>query len=207
MELKPRFTTPTTFLSAPDPKDPARAERAAIISRLEQIPGAWRFAAQRISSLVPVVDRTATARSTAVAKWRDIVLVKPEASVLGRTLLSDLLSFSTDLHLSTIISDVCAPKATSTLSKRGNHILFFVEFCQKLHFEPFPVLEATFYKFLRDARCSKSATTAQSCRESMHMASSLIGLDGALQAADSPRVVGLCRRLLLGKRPRKQAKV
>ena len=59
----------------------------------------------------------------------------------------------------------------------------------------------------RDYKCTKSATTAQSCRESMNLAASLIGLDGAETAASSPRVVGLCQRLLLGKRPRKQAKV
>ena len=41
----------------------------------------------------------------------------------------------------------------------------------------------------------------------MHLAATIIGLDGALTAADSPRVAGLCHRLLLKKRPRKQAKV
>ena len=137
MELKPQQLSTSVFLTTPDPDDPAKAERSAIISRLDQVPGAWKFAAQRLARLTPLVDRAATARSTAVSKWRDIVLVKPEASVLGRTLLADLMAFSSDSHLSTVISDVCSPKATATLSKRGNHILFFVEFCQRLHFEPF----------------------------------------------------------------------
>ena len=41
----------------------------------------------------------------------------------------------------------------------------------------------------------------------MHLVAILIGLDGALASADSQRVVGLCHRLLMGNRPRKQSKV
>jgi hypothetical protein len=202
-----KFSTPTAFLSLPDATDPAKSERATIISRLEAIPGAWKFAAQRLSSLVTRVDKVATSRSTAIMTWKDIIVFCPEASVLGRTLLADLLAFSSDLHLISVIEDVCSGKSTSTLSKRGGHLMLYIAFCKRTNKDPFPVIERFFYYFLKDSRCAKAPSTAQSCRESMHLAATLIGLDGALAAADSPRVVGLCHRLLMGKRPRKQAKV
>ena len=44
-------SVPLRFLHDKDPEDLAKSERAVIISRLESIPGAWKLAAQRLSSL------------------------------------------------------------------------------------------------------------------------------------------------------------
>ena len=200
-------TTPIAFLQGPDPQDRNRADRAAIITRLEAIPGAWKFAAQRLKSVQVRSETKANARDLALAKWKEVLTAKPEASVLGRTLLADLMAFKTDLHLAAVIQDVFAMKATSTIDKRGNHLLLYMAFCKREGFEPFPVQERFFYNFVKNEQSRKSASAATSCRESMHLAHTVIGLDGSKESADSPRVVGLCHRLLLGKKPRKQAKV
>ena len=198
---------PARFLQEPDPTDVHKSDRAAIITRLEAIPGAWTFAAQRLSALSLRGEKKADARNLALSKWREVLIAKPEASVLGRTLLSDLLAFKTDIHLTSVIQDVFAMKATATIDKRANHLLLFMAYCRRGNLEPFPVTEPNFYAFLRDEQSSKSPTSATSCRESMRLAASIIGLDGAAVSADSPRVAGICHRLLLKKRPRKQAKV
>ena len=199
-------TAPIRFLQDQDPEDAAKSARAVIITRLESIPGAWQLAAQRLSSLNIRADKILNARTIALNKWKEILVQKPEASTLGRTLLADLMSFKSDVHLSSVIEDVFSMKSTATVDKRANHLLLFVAWCGRADNDPFPVIERVFYGFLKDDRSAKSPTSVKSCLESMNLASSTIGLDGAKDSASSPRVLGLAHKLLLTKRPRKQAK-
>ena len=82
-----------------------------------------------------------------------------------------------------------------------------MKLCQSLDVDPFPVVEAVFYKFLVESQSIKSPSAATSCTESMNLASAIIGLYGATEASTGPIVMGLCHRMMLKKRNRKQAKV
>ena len=203
----PVLHNPFAFLHNQETPEQHKAKRAVIISRMEAIPGAWKLASKRLEALEITARDMVDKRSIALEKWKQIVVIKPECSRLGRTLLADLLAFKSDAYLLEMINDVMASKSTATLDKRANHLLLFVAYAQRLNKEPFPVDEQLFYNFLRDVQSGKSPSSATSCKESLNFTLDLIGLDGAGEAASSSRVLGLCKRLLLTKRPRRQAKV
>ena len=207
LDNMPVAHNPFAFLHNQDAADQHKAKRAVIISRMEAVPGAWKLASKRLESLQITARDMVDKRSIALEKWKQIVVIKPECSRLGRTLLTDLLAFKGDSYLLEVINDVMASKSTATLDKRANHLLLFIAYAQRLHKEPFPVDEQVFYSFLRDVQSGKSPSSATSCKESLNFTLDLIGLDGAEEAASSSRVLGLCKRLLLTKKPRRQAKV
>ena len=198
---------PFALLLNQESSDQHQAKRAVILSRMDSAPGAWKLASKRLGSLEIAARDMVDKRSIALEKWKQIVIIKPECSNLGRTLLADLMAFKSDSYLLEVMKDVMAPKSTATLDKRANHLLLFVAYAQRLQVEPFPVTEQMFYQFLRDVQSGKAPSSAMSCKESLNFTVDLLGLDGAKEAASSSRVLGLCNRLLLTKKPRKQARV
>ena len=58
--------------------------------------------------------------------------------------------------------------------------------------EAFPVQEAMVYRYLCQRRDERAAaTTASAFRSALSFAGGVLGLDGALDAAKSPRVAGI----------------
>ena len=184
------------------PQDEGRKELEA---RVATVPGAWKVIAARLGNVKFHVTEESK-RQVALAKWRKILLIGPEHCRLGRRLLTELLTFCGDGHLISILQDVFAKKSTATMSKRADHILEYFSYCNRSHKPPLPFSEPLFYQFLREVRAHKAPTAAKSSKESVAF-SELYGFDGADQILESERIVGLCHRLEITKRPTKRARV
>ena len=164
----------------------------------------WRNIAQRIGnqSWKDVQDAT---RSAVLSKWRHIIQIAPQASTLGRQLLSEVLTLKSDVQLARSVEDTFAAKSTKTLIKRVGYVIKYISWCQFKSVEPFPIQEAHVYSFLYD--CNWQAPSfGNSFKESLNFLGGVVGMDGALQSAASPRVVGMCSRALVSKKKLKQAK-
>ena len=165
---------------------------------------AWRNIAQRIGnqSWKEVQDAT---RSAVLSKWRHIIQIAPQASTLGRQLLSEVLTLKSDVQLARSVEDTFAAKSTKTLIKRVGYVIKYISWCQFKAVEPFPVQEVHVYSFLYDC-CWQAPSFGNSFKESLNFLGGVVGMDGALQSAASPRVVGMCSRVLVSKKKLKQAK-
>ena len=186
--------------------DPATLSAEVLTAKFGLVSGSWQAVAKRIQSLEFHTSSEAK-RQAALAKWKRVLSIAPEFSSLGRKLLSDLLALKDNTYIDSVISDVFANKATTTLSKRGGHILEFVEYCKRKAIPFLPLQESVFYHYLKEERATKSATSAKSSKESIAFSISTLGLDGAQAIVDSERIKGLCFKLHLTKRPTKQAKL
>ena len=176
-----------------------------IVKRLDNIQGAWTSVSHRLTNL-SFHKSQESKRQLALDKWKTVLLLGPEHSKLGRKLLSELLAFKGDNYLDAVLLDSFSRKSTATLSKRGGHILEFFAYCHSVSIQPLPISEPALYDFLRTVRAAKSATSVKSTVESIVFSIGVLGLDGAKEASQSERIVGLSHRLQLTKRPTKQAK-
>ena len=206
--LKPPSLIIPSFVSSnvPITEQNTASASEAIAVRFNSVPGAWKAVAKRIQNLQFHVSSDSK-RQVALAKWKQILATAPEHSGLGRKLLADLLSLKSDNHIDSVLEDVFSKKATATLAKRGSHLLDYFDFCHKRKEQPLPLSEPHFYAYLRSERATKSATSAKSSKESITFTISTLNLDGAEEIGKSERILGLCHRLNLLKRPTKQSRL
>jgi len=189
----------TAATSSGPQEKPDSAVQAAMASH----PASWKMVSKRIEGLT-FNQSESSKRQIALTRWKSIVAESPAHSRLGRKLLSELIQFKSDGYLDRILEDVFSKKATGTLNKRGAHILEFFKYCKDCSEEPLPLSESTFYRFLTEIRAKKAPTASKSSKESIAF-SEIVGLDGAKEIISSERILGLCHKLELTKRPTVQS--
>ena len=100
-------------------------------------------------------------RSKALSRFRTMVLMGPNATRLGRTLVSFACSLEPAEAITQIFLDVFAPKSTGALMKRSHSLWTFCKFLRsKQQGNPFSQREATIYQFLCFMRSSNFGATA-----------------------------------------------
>jgi hypothetical protein len=166
---------------------------------------AWHAVARRVRNINAAHSAEAT-RTYAVNKWKLIIQTSPKHSEVGRLLQKQIWDLFDDSQLLQTLEDIFSTKSTPTLLKRANCMMKFIIWCNKKRLQVFPVSEQTVYTYLYDA-AHVSPTGPSAFKEALNFSSALIGLDGAKEAASSPRVIGYCKRRYLQKSPLKQARV
>ena len=185
---------------------PSLSEQKVLSTKISSIPGAWQAVSTRLKNLKSHQSEDQR-RHVALAKWQAILEMASSHCSLGRKLLSDMLSFKSDNFLEQVVRDAFAKKSTSTLTKRANHLMAFVDYCRKRCWEPFPFSESLFYKFLLDSAAGQTATRPASLKESVSFTIGTLGIDGAKEVVSSERILGHVHNAQLTKRPTKQAKL
>ena len=166
---------------------------------------AWKTVAARMSRLLDRHDEDGE-RDYAIRKWRTIIQISPKHTAVGRTLLQCILDLHVDDQLNSTLLDIFSMKATKTILNRAQRFAHFVVWCHQKNMSPIPVQEHIVYLYLYD-NVWKGPTSANSFKESLAFAGSVVGIDGALQSSQSQRVSGFCKRKYLDKKPLKQSRV
>ena len=165
---------------------------------------AWKVVARRIGNL-PFKQTEAKLRCHALQKWRALLQVKPAAFGICRLVMEDIFSLCSDDHLTNTLEDIVSMKSTRTILKRAMDLTRFVSWCQRIGVIPFPVQEHRVYQYVREYLTSASAPNT--FKEALRFAGGLFQLEGALESAMSPRVLGFCNKAKASKAPTKQALV
>ena len=166
---------------------------------------AWHAVARRVRNMNSSYTAEAT-RAYAMNKWKLIIQSSPKHSEVGRLLQKQIWDLYDDSQLLQTLEDIFSVKSTATLLKRANCMMKYLLWCSKKRLLAFPVSEQTVYTYLYDA-AHVSPTGPSAFKEALNFSASLIGLDGAKEAASSSRVSGYCKRRFLQKSPLKQARV
>ena len=158
---------------------------------------------------VPWPETQLAARHKALLRMRLVVEENAECTNVGRQLQEAIVRMEPDASLTNIISDSFENKATSTLCKRGSHLLkYFVWHRRFCGIAAMPIQEHHFYTYLRQLITAKAAPTAPAAMSSaMGFAAHVLGMTGAAEALASLRVKGLVQKHYLTKAPKKQSKV
>lgn len=181
------------------------ASTISTLDRIDKIGGAWPIVAGRMSGM-NWDDKKAASRSTALKRLHSFFLTNPEATGLGRSLMSDILGLQNDGYINSVVNDVFARKATRTMSKRAADLAKFSLYCQSRSELPLPFKENLVYDYLR-SHCLGSASAASNLCQAINFSAGTLQADGATEATSSPRVKGLTFRQALLKRPLRQAKL
>ena len=184
-------------------KDPAMLKEPA--SNKFRAMGSWKQVIHRISRLQWNVHDEAL-RNKALGRWKYILSKSEDNSKLGRALLNDVMSLCSDSALEDTLKSVFTNKSTGTLLKRASPIILYMNWCQSKSVAPFPIQEGLIHGYMLDCCLDHvKPSKFQNLRESLNFASGALGLDGAKETANEPRVRGLSDQHLLQRRPLKQA--
>ena len=164
------------------------------------------------AAVVKRVRRTQIRNSTdlrerALVRWKALLDHGLTHFEVGRLLLRDANSLRSDESLKQSLDDIFASRATGTLGKRGADLMKYASWAAEQGESAFPVLESMVYRYLCERREAKAAaTSAAAFRSALSFAGGVLGLDGALDAAKSSRVAGICFSEYCKKRPTRQMK-
>ena len=178
-------------------------EVAASATRTVQSESAWWAVKQRVSS-VDWQSQLDSKRRLAYERCRVLLQLDPGCAELGRLILNDIHTLASDEAITNSIMNVFANKATKTILKRSSAFQKYVAWCINRNIKPYPVIEATAYKYLNEMSF-KSPSFASSFKESLDFMRGTLGIDGCKLAAESRRLNGICINRSLTKRPRVQA--
>ena len=147
-------------------------------------------------------------RQRSIVRWRLLVEHDLNATHVGQLLskLSD--SLSSEAEIIQILEDTFAPKSTATLYKRVASIEKYFSWCNGQSI-PSPMMfnEPDVYSYISYLRRVGSASTvADSFRQAVVFASSLLGSNGDIQSIhNSNRIKGAVHSMFIQKRKLKQA--
>ena len=189
-------TVPTDVSSS----KPSESLQPAVVNNS---PASWWAVKQRISN-VDWQDQLDNKRNLALERCRVFLQLDPSKSELGRVILADVHTLSSDSSILNSIMNVFTNKATKTILKRTASFQKFVAWCINKKIPVYPVLEANAYLYLNEM-AHKSPSFASSFKESLNFMHDTLGIDGCKQAAESRRIVGICMSRSLLKKPRVQA--
>lgn len=188
-----------SFVPMPIIQEQPTAVRTETVVQKPVTEVAWSVVKKRVATIT-WSESIEARRMYALCKWKHLLQVDPKHSVLGRLLLDEIWRLSDDAQLSRSVQDVFAHKATNTMLKRAARLQHFVLWCVKRSLPVLPVSEANVYDYLYD-QVRFAPTMPADFREALHFVHGTLGWDGALTAADSPRVKGFAERLKGTKRP------
>ena len=144
-------------------------------------------------------------RQVALERWRLLLMINLNSSVVGRQLVSDSEATGREPEVVRVLTDVFSIKASGTLEQRGGALRSFVLWAAEAGVQAFPVKEDMAYKYVVYLReISAAPTRAQRFVEALSFAAHTVGLDGAADAAGSRRVKGAAESMFLSKPPLKQ---
>jgi hypothetical protein len=166
---------------------------------------AWTSVARRVKNLRQLPTTEAT-RAYAINRWKTLLQVSPKHSSVGRLLQQQIWDLYDDSQISQTLEDVFSVKSTATLLKRGASLYKFFLWRRAKSFPFLPIQESVAYAYLYDDQL-RSATGPSAFRECLNFSAALLGLDGALDAASSVRIIGYCKKKYMQKAPLKQARV
>ena len=170
----------------------ADAASSAAVSMLSKI-------ARKTEDIDYLAQRTAM-RTLAINKFASLVMRKPEAFALGRSILSDDGVHSFEDHLKENLLLVFGLKSPATLNKRANALMLYAKSICDSDLEPFPIVENMVAHYFFQLRRSGTFTSRASLlREALRFCHYTLGLDGALEGCDSGRVKGCAELMLSGK--------
>lgn len=147
-----------------------------------------------------LVQRSRTMK-TAIAKWRFIVLLDYQQSEVGRQI-------ATQADEELILQSVIGVKSVNTVLKRANSILMHFRW-HAAHGQGFfiPFNEQDVWHYVLSQNHEKnSATRSQSFLQALRFSHFVMGIEGALECAQSRRVTGQAHLQLSRKQPTKQAR-
>ena len=135
-------------------------------------------------------------RSKALSRFRTMVLMDPNATRLGRTLVNFAGFLEPAEVITRIFSDVFAPKSTGTLMKRSHSLWTFCKFLRsKQQGNPFCFMRSSNF----------GATAPSHFLEAMRFADAMLGFVQPLEI--TPRIKGAAHAQYVTKRRRKPARV
>ena len=146
------------------------------------------------------IEKRRANRILAICKLSKIIEIDPERFSVGRTVLEETLDDSFSVNLYETVDLVLAMKSPGTINKRAGSMMLYLNwhksFCEG---SPFPIMEKTAAKYLMSMRREETfVSRGASFRESLRFFHYALGLDGALEACDSPRVKGAADVMLSG---------
>ena len=146
-------------------------------------------------------------RAKALRRLRDLILVEPSHSRLGRDLLDTSGQLTGEDRISSVFADAFRSRATSTLVKRSTDY-YKMAVWMKNQLNPFPMQlsEAVVYQYLSFLRESGAApTSADSTVKAIWFMHSTAVLLNFNPKSLGSRVTGVCRDMYMRKRVLKQA--
>ncbi|CAL1160730.1 unnamed protein product, partial [Cladocopium goreaui] len=146
-------------------------------------------------------------RAKAMRRLRDLVLVAPDQSRLGRALLDVSGQLTGEDRISSVFADAFRSRATSTLVKRSmDYYKMAVWMDQQLDLRPMQVSENVVYQYLSFLRESGSAPTlADATVKAVWFMHSTAGFIDFHADMFSSRITEVCRDMFMRKRILKQA--
>ena len=146
------------------------------------------------------IEKRRANRTLAICKISKIVEVDPERFSVGRAVLDEMIDGNFSNHIFETIDMVLAMKSPGTINKRAGSMMLFLNWYRLNNVgSPFPITESAAAKYLMSMRREeKFVSRGASFRESLRFFHYALGLDGALDACDSPRVKGAADVMLSG---------
>ena len=200
----------STPVRIPDIIKPAASSSSS--GSAEKVPANWKRPV--ISSAVLKVRRMDTKefvgdplRFRALSRWRAIVALDLNSSVLGRQLTDFYLDGRAESVILQILEDTLSKKSTSTLNKRSSSLMKYIGFIRQ-HYRAtgLQFRENWVYSYVCKLREQKSAPTApKSFLEAMTLSITLIGADVEDPGWKSSRVSGAAASMYVQKAALKQA--
>eukprot|EP00435_Cladocopium_sp_Y103_P043140 s2541_g12.t1 len=146
-------------------------------------------------------------RAKALRRLRDLILVEPTQSQLGRALLDTSGQLTGEDRISSVFADAFRSRATSTLVKRScDYYKMAVWMDQFLNLKPMRLTEGIVYQYLSFLRESSAApTSADATVKSIWFMHSTAGMIDFSPTMFTSRITGVCRDMYMRKRVLKQA--
>ena len=146
-------------------------------------------------------------RAKAMRRLRDLVLVVPEQSKLGRALLDFSGQLVGEDRISCVFADAFRSRATSTLIKRSmDFYKLAVWMRSQFDLRPMQLSEGVLYQYLSFLRETGAApTSADATVKSVWFMHSTVGFIDFHPECITSRITGVCRDMFMRKRILKQA--
>ena len=140
------------------------------------------------------IEKRRANRTLAVSKVTKIIEVSPESFSVGRAVLDEILDDKLADHLFETVDLVLSMKSPGTINKRvGSMWLYLSWYSLACTGSPFPITESAVVRYLMDMRREETfVSRGASFREALRFFHYALGLDGALDACDSPRKERSC---------------
>ena len=137
-------------------------------------------------------------KKLAIGKVLSFLCTCPDAFSLGRTVLEEAEAENFELAMLETLEIVLSMKSPKTIGKRAGSMLMYLKwFSESERGVAFPIKEKDVAAYLLNLRRSgEYISRGASFREALRFCHFFLGLDGALEACDSPRVRGVSDLML-----------
>ena len=145
------------------------------------------------------LDKKAADMRLAIGKVVALVELCPLSFQIGKVVLEENETpDEQDKALLETVEVILSMKSPNTVNKRAGALLLYVKWHSEIHRgDPFPIVEKDVAAYLFHLRRSGSfISRGASFREALRFAHYMLGLEGAIEACDSPRIKGASDAML-----------